>query len=172
MIQLPSFEHLQTSDFWQFFNLQIGDKIPRDGQIFYRLKPGGFQHEIGLMIGTDVTGAIRAGILAMNRSWVTGPPYGVNPFALDITRSFIRSLIGEGEPGSRNFLQLFGDELVREYALAMPGSPAVNKDIPAFLDVYLGRNERAMKQFQGCNACLLNSAEQGIARFQVTIQAA
>jgi hypothetical protein len=39
---------------------------------------------------------LTAGLLRVKRSWVVGPPHGMNPLALDLVRSFIRTLTPPG----------------------------------------------------------------------------
>lgn len=90
------FEDLAGSDFWGFFNLseierkedeEKGKKIT-----VIDLQTGGFREYIRLRFMIEEPSLILRGVLTLDRKWVLGPPFGINPFALDITSSFIRAL--------------------------------------------------------------------------------
>jgi hypothetical protein len=88
-----TYEQLKGTDFWSFFHLSESGRTPGDdGQTRVQLRTGGFQSEIHLSVSTNPKDRLVEGVLALKRSWVVGPPYGLNPFALDIARSFLAAL--------------------------------------------------------------------------------
>ncbi|HWK07417.1 MAG TPA: hypothetical protein VNS58_27485 [Puia sp.] len=145
MSKFISFTELQQSEFWQFFHIRVDSEQTDSKGIFYKLKPGGFQSEIDLMIHTTMTGELQSGFLAMVRSWVTGPPYGINLFALDITRSFVSAMMSW--PDSREEIktvrELFDDKYVREYAQLLSRNEPPALEHAATLNTYLGASEKS-----------------------------
>lgn len=90
-----TYDEFKGSDFWTFFHLkEVGRKGPgEDGKTLLTLKTGGFQSEINLSVTVNRNNRLAEGELSVKRSWAVGPPYGLNPFALDIVRSFLGALI-------------------------------------------------------------------------------
>jgi hypothetical protein len=92
-----TYSEFRNSDFWSFFHITEKDRLSKedDGRqtTLIVLRTGGFQSEIKLEITLDQQQRLKEGRLKAKRSWLMGPPYGVNPFALDIVRSFIATLI-------------------------------------------------------------------------------
>ena len=87
-----TYDEFTASDFWNFFHIKEVARQDDDGQTNVTLKPGGFQSEIEMSVTLNEKNRLTAGLLRVKRSWVIGPPHGVNPLALDIVRSFIRTL--------------------------------------------------------------------------------
>lgn len=107
---------LASSEFWSFFRVrEVGrTQGPGDAEATeLTLAPGGFQQEIALAVTIDAAERVRRASLALRRRWVTGPPHGVNPFALDITKSFLGAMIPEPDRGDVAPL-LSGLALVRD----------------------------------------------------------
>ena len=87
-----TYDEFTASDFWKFFHIKEAARQDDNGQTNVTLKPGGFQSEIEMSVTLNEKNRLTAGLLRVKRSWVIGPPHGVNPLALDIVRSFIRTL--------------------------------------------------------------------------------
>ena len=118
-----TYSQLKNSDFWAFFNLHevSRDKEPMDYDWIDRtivfLETGGFPEEIKLQVQLDASERIRQAVLALHRPWMIGKPWGINPFALDIAKSFLDALTpnqdrGDVEPlieGIRNLPHILRD---------------------------------------------------------------
>lgn len=91
-----AYEALKQSDFFHFFRLrETGRAQDDDERIIVTLQPGGFRENIRLQLLLDPVEMVRAGTLALRRSWVVNPRSGVDMFARDIAKSFIAALLPE-----------------------------------------------------------------------------
>lgn len=89
-----TYDELKKTDFWSVLHITESEAQPlENNQTVITLKPGWFGSEIHLKITTDASKQIRKGELSVKRSWVTGPPYGLNPMAIDTVRSFLSAVI-------------------------------------------------------------------------------
>lgn len=89
-----TYEELKATDFWSFFHItEIDSQKLGDNNRIVTLRTGDFQSEIDLNVSLNQKGRLIEGKLNVKRSWMLGPPYGLNPFALDIMRSFIATLV-------------------------------------------------------------------------------
>ncbi|TFG15812.1 MAG: hypothetical protein EU535_01030 [Promethearchaeota archaeon] len=97
MCERVSYSKLKDTDFFTFFNLseinRIDQNIPRNSKTIL-LKPGGFQQfiDISFQISND---QIFKACLSLDRNWI-GDEKSINPFAKDITKSFLMALFPEG----------------------------------------------------------------------------
>lgn len=84
---------LRESEFWSFFGIHeiAGDDDLPDLRTVH-LSPGGFTDDLALRLGCDGYDRIHRASLRLREAWAVGPPWGLNPFALDITRSFLSAL--------------------------------------------------------------------------------
>ncbi len=169
MIQLPAFDSIQQSDFWQFFHLSIVREMKENDLTYYRLQTGGFRSEVDLMLVVDDDGRMSAGFLGLNSIWVSGPPHGINPFALDITRGFINLAVGGQGVASDNFLQLFQDSFLNKYLADLRVTDT--SDLPRIpeLDAYLGAVPEVMRRFPGCDVRIKNAVTQNGNSLQIII---
>lgn len=89
-----TYDEFTSSNFWGFFHLKEVErrKLEDNSHTLVFLKTGGFQKEIDLCITVDQRNRLTEGYLCVKRSWIMGPPYGLNPFSLDIVRSFIAAI--------------------------------------------------------------------------------
>jgi len=107
---------LKESDFWNFFHLRITDEKKSDDSTRYFLKPGGHQTEVDLSMRLNQRNQITESILYIKRDWLFGEPYGINPFALDIVRSFITANVSPYDTSSARELEgLFDMQVVYQY---------------------------------------------------------
>jgi len=88
-----TYDEFKNSDFWSFFNLTQTETQPNNSGVLISLQTGGFRSEIDLKIALNQKERITKGELKVRRSWLTSSPFVVNPFALDIVRSFIAALV-------------------------------------------------------------------------------
>lgn len=83
------YEGLRKSDFFSFFNVhKVRSHAVRTSHEI-SLKPGGFQKHVEITVWTTADKLVSSGDLVMRKSWVIGPPMGLNPYALDIAKSFL-----------------------------------------------------------------------------------
>ncbi|HVG00858.1 MAG TPA: hypothetical protein VND68_13550 [Chloroflexia bacterium] len=86
------YSELSTSEFFSFFGLhETKPREKRDDRTLIALKTGGFQESIDIVIQIDAQGFVRHGTLRLARAWIN--EYRLNPFALDVTKSFVAALI-------------------------------------------------------------------------------
>ncbi len=96
MCQRISYSKLKETDFYTFFNLSESNisyqEIPRHSKIIL-LKPGGFQKFIDISFHISNEQICKAS-LSLDRNWI-GDEKSINPFAKDITKSFLMALLPE-----------------------------------------------------------------------------
>jgi len=155
MYQLISYSQFKKSEFYQFFNLsEESSTIHGEANELkqYFLKPGGFQEHIDILINTSKELIINA-TLVLNREWI-GNKDKLNPFANDITKSFIGLLF----PGALD--QEFKINLTQNIWNARGSKDRVlcldkavyiwenaNPEIKEFLDVYRGSAGSAIRSY-------------------------
>jgi hypothetical protein len=85
---------LQQTDFWKFFHLrEAGRESAENGRTRVTVQPGGFKQELSLHLELDADERVRESSLGLRRGWVVGPPHGLNPFAVDIAKSFVGAFL-------------------------------------------------------------------------------
>jgi hypothetical protein len=139
-VPYPEFE---KSEFWSFFNLheQLREESSGTSAVVH-LKTGGFSDEIQLKVTLDeldVAERILSATLSLRRAWIMGEPWGVNPFALDITKSFLEALApdpdrSDFQPLIEGLWALRSPEDARALIAQGKNSPAVNQ----LLSTYVG----------------------------------
>ncbi len=89
---LVSYEDLQKTDFYSFFNFSESGRKPMSGglQEIY-LKPGGFPEFIDVRMMVDQSQTLHEGVLYLDRDWIGGP-MTVSPFGRDLAKSFIAAV--------------------------------------------------------------------------------
>ena len=101
-----TYAEFQNTDFYKFFHTHETGRDVQEIEGFLhdntqvtivRLEPGAFQPEIRLEITLDEQTRLRQGVLAIKRSWLIGKPFGINPYALDILKSFIATITPQTE---------------------------------------------------------------------------
>ena len=94
MCQRISYSKLKETDFYTFFNLSENNisyqEIPWHSKIIF-LKPGGFQQFIDISFHLLNDQILKAS-LSLDRNWI-GDEKSINPFAKDITKSFLMALL-------------------------------------------------------------------------------
>ena len=117
-----SYDSVLQSDFGQFFRIHEIGRDVEGKRTKVELKPGGFQQDIHLSFDLDSKEMIHRATLHLRRGWVLGPPYGLNPFAIDIAKSFLGALLPEPD-------QPRGGPIVE--AIASLGRPGVAQAVLA-----------------------------------------
>jgi hypothetical protein len=92
-----TYDALRHTDLWGFFRLREATRHDAGDRTLVQVKPGAFQQDVDLALKLDGAGVVRHATLWLRRSWVTGPPFGLNPMALDIAKSFYGALAPETE---------------------------------------------------------------------------
>lgn len=114
-------DELRNSDFWCYFHItekerslkQVQDERDETPQLtVVTLSPGGLQSEIELVVILDQLQRVKIGSLGVKRKWLIGPPYGINPFALDIVSNFIAAIVS---PPDQQWIQELLDQLKEIY---------------------------------------------------------
>ncbi len=136
------FAALQETDFWQFFNIAVtGAEDIYSGKIYF-LKTGGFQQEIDLSVTVNTAGDIIESNLLISRSWLIGPPYGTNPFAMDIVRSFINVMLSPADQQQvQPLLGVFDFGRAQEYLTSIIAKKDNNPLYTKMFMVYTGVEE-------------------------------
>ena len=137
-----SFDELQQSDFWDYFHIRItAEQKDMDGTT-YQLKTGGFQSEISLYVKINMAGELKESNLEINRGWLFGPPYGINPFALDVIKSFLGATVSPFDILRTNYVRaLFDMELIKDYAQKFNNNLDEHSLYSDILKVYFGLTE-------------------------------
>lgn len=86
-------EDFRQSDFFSWFGVTEVDREPAHPGTKIHLKTGGFQEETDIEIDLDVRERVISAELQLRRSWIVWPPYGLNPFARDLAKSFISDFV-------------------------------------------------------------------------------
>lgn len=159
-----TYDEFTASDFWKFFHLrEVERKEPDgDGETVVVLQTGGFQSEINLAVAVNEKNRLTEGRLVVKRSWMTGPPYGLNPFALDIVRSFIAAL---APPPDRDDVSGLVNMLHRivnpAYARQLLDEGAEKSGLHRALFAYLGASPSFESAFQFSNIHMENFEHDG-----------
>lgn len=133
---------LKETDFWSFFHLRITDSKKIDTGTRYFLKPGGHQTEVDLSIQQNQKEQITESALYIKRDWLFGEPYGLNPFALDIVRSFISATVSPADTNTATKLQAsFDMNVVYRYYEMFRENVDDEADITKIMKVYLGLDQ-------------------------------
>ncbi len=84
---------LAGTDFWTFFGLHEQERTAEDeGRTRIVVHPGNFADAVALGFQLDARGQVSRATLTLREDWALGEPYGVNPFGLDLARSFLAGL--------------------------------------------------------------------------------
>ena len=137
------YEELRESDFWQFFHLSESAREAVDeSRTRVQLQPGGFADKLDLELEVDDSGRVRQAQLALDRDWVTDPATGLNPFALDIAASFVRTLT---PPPDRPTLAPFAPDIRMHLSdrASFDAFVGEHPEVGQLLGVYAGAAEQA-----------------------------
>jgi len=131
---------LQESQLWSFFGVRETKRHEiANGQTIALLEPGGFKKENRLQMRLDKAGRVRGAVLLQARPWMMSQS-GMNPFALDLAKGFIKELTPEPDDTSDLVSGLWALKSMEELneLNVMPSS-----EIGAFLQAYMGAHPEA-----------------------------
>ncbi|MBD3191839.1 MAG: hypothetical protein GF308_14425 [Candidatus Heimdallarchaeota archaeon] len=133
---------IQQSEFFDFFNChEINSITLSSSLVVKKVKPGGFQEYIDLefhLKGDEIEKAQ----LILDRSWI-GDQKHVNPFAKDITKSFIATIVPSNEKHLveslvEHLFRLKGYKDIVYYIHQKEPLPSPSSEILQVVDVFLG----------------------------------
>ncbi len=167
---------LRRSELFTFFRLTEQSRSrPSDaGIVTISLKPGGFQEFIDIQVLIDRTGLVREASLLMDRKWI-GDMVNVNPFAKDITKTFLSVFIPtEDEDFVKDIIHTISnlkgtDDKV--YYLTQPSEEEESYD-PQVLKaqrVYLGEEQRFEMVMPSSELVIENYGSDAKERLRLTI---
>jgi hypothetical protein len=135
-----NYDEFKHSDFWSFFHItETGSHQESNNNTLITLKTGGFQSEIELIITLNQKKRLVKGELNVKRSWILDPTYGLNPFGLDIVRSFIATLVPPPDQGEiMGLIEMFHKILDKSYAKKLISNGPDDTLISKALYTYLG----------------------------------
>ncbi|TVR84951.1 MAG: hypothetical protein EA409_00160 [Saprospirales bacterium] len=157
-----TYDEFMNSDFWTFFHLAEVDRETKDRGTNITLKTGGFQTEIDLNVTVNQKNRLVKGLLNVKRSWVVGPPYGLNPFALDIVRSFIAALTPPPDQDAvSRLINMFHQIQDPAYAEQLINEGSEKSTLHRALFTYLGPSPSFEAIFQFSNLSMKNLSGDG-----------
>lgn len=90
-----TYDEIRSSDFWSWFHIKEVERLGRS----VKLCVPNYINDCRLDIELDSRGRATTAELGLRRSFVFGPPYGLNPFAIDIAKSFIVPFAPKADQG-------------------------------------------------------------------------
>lgn len=166
-----TYEEFKQSGFWSFFNItESQSQLLSDGTLLITLKPGGSQSEIELMVTLNQKKRLINGKLNVKRSWIIGPPYGLNPFGLDFVRSFIVTLTPPPDKERiQNLIEIFNKIENIDYTKKLLSEGSNDSMIIKPLHTYLGISEYFNTSRQFSKISMKNSVLDEISWLQIEI---
>jgi hypothetical protein len=133
MQQLGTYAALQQTELFSFFNIrETGRANSGEHMQTISCKPGGFQESIDLAFNVARDDSLRGASLLLDRSWI-GNGEHVNPFANDITKSFIDGLVPESDqPAVKHLVAAImdakghNDKRINLHPPEQKGAPSIN----------------------------------------------
>ena len=157
-----TYDEFTASDFWTFFHITEVDRTQNNDNTLVRLKPGGFQSEIELSVVVNQNNRLVKGLLDVKRSWLIGPPYGLNPLALDIVRSFIAVLIPPtDQEAASGLINMLRQIPTQAYTEQMVNEGPEKSYLHRALFTYLGPSPNFETTFQFSNMLMENLSLDG-----------
>lgn len=167
-----TYDEFASSDFWKFFHLQEVERKEMDKYCNTRivLKTGGFQSEIDLSIKVNQKNRLVEGQLNVKRSWIIGPQYGLNPFAVDIVRSFITALTPPSDQESASdLIKMFHQIQNPAYTEQMVSAGPEKSKLHRALFTYLGPSPEFEDFFPLFTISMKNVSRDGVDWLQTQI---
>lgn len=163
---------LKESELFSFFHFtETGRKPQSRGMTEIRLKPGGFQEFIDILMKVDQAEGVHEGVLLLDRDWIGGP-MTVNPFGKDLAKSFVEAVTHPKDKekacsvvstiwnisGSRNEVIYLGAKKETE-----------EKQIEKLTNVYLGTEKCYSLELEKCKIMIENIEDVGRSRLRITV---
>lgn len=164
MLQGISYSKLKKTDFFIFFNLseiQIFNLNTSQYSKKILLKPGGFQDFIDICFHISNDRIILAS-LSLDRNWI-GNVRSINPFAKDITKSFLMTLLSKqvneefkimlvqgiwNMKGSEDHIYCI-DKVIHNWESS-------NLEVKKFINVFQGVDDQFKKDFGSVSLTMIN----------------
>lgn len=136
-----------------------------------RLKPGGYQDAIDLVLRTDAAERIESATLSLDRAWIDAP--ATAPFAADLLKSALPVLAPNDESVAelaQRFARRMAAPNVLMHASAVPTPlPPPTPPVAAALEVYDRQRESARLGGDSVALSLQNIAVGGVSRLRITL---
>lgn len=116
-----TYDAIRSSDFWNWFHVKEVEHVGRS----VKLCVPSYPNDCRLDVELDSRGRVITARLRLRRSFVFGPPYGLNPFAMDIAKSFIIPFAPRADHG---WLSEANQMLTKATLAALSESSATNED--------------------------------------------
>jgi len=157
-----TYSEFMNSDFWTFFNLREVGKRTKGNNTIITLKTGGFQTKIDLNVTINQRNRFEEGLLSVKRSWIIGPPFGLNPFALDVIRSFIIALTPPLDQDTVfKFINMLDQIQDQVYVKQMINEGLEKSKLHQALFTYLGLSPSFEAIFQFSSISMTNQSNEG-----------
>ena len=174
MDKLLTFEKFKKTDFYKFFNCseQRFERMD-DEQMIHYIKTGGFQEFITITLTKNIDDEIIHASLILVREWI-GNSEQINPFSMDIAKSFIEVLASEGDEEKVQQLihYLFKTKGTKDKVITLQPSEEVfdppTEDIKKVIEVYKGELDETTFSLQLGIFYISNFKENGIELFKIT----
>lgn len=174
---LMIYDELRDTDLFTFFNFtEVGRQRTPEGLVEVRLKPGGFQEFIDVLLHIDRSSVVQKGVLLLDREWV-GSPSTINPFGKDLAKSFVQAVThpDDKERAAGIVTTLWRVTGSDDIIVRIRGSDKTEQRVSEFLDrlveVYLGTAEEFNKTLSKTRVSMKNIVSLGKKRLQITIAA-
>jgi hypothetical protein len=135
-----TYAEIRESEFWTFFGVhESGEPLAADdrpGERTVRLRTGGFQEHVELEAVCRPDDRVGFGRLRLRETWAFGPPWGVNPHALDLVRSFLQTFAPDVDQAA--VLQLAPPLTPPEAASLLSRPPDMRRPASMFLVALAG----------------------------------
>jgi hypothetical protein len=158
-----TYDGLRSSEFWTFFHITEQSRHPAEGgRTGVQLLPGGFPEHLFIRIELDDDDVVLHAQAGLRRSWMIGPPYGVNPFALDFACSYLATCVPAVD---REQVQPLVDALRRlgdpEAVAALPRDAETWNVAGELLMTYMGGKDRYSRMFEYSSMDVRNITDVG-----------
>lgn len=170
---------VQTSgtDFFTFFGIHQVATVPMlEVSVIKKFKPGGFQENIDIEITEDLKENLLSASLLIDRSWL-GNREHLNPFALDITKSFLSTFTApEDQPKMHEIAEeMFKLHGTKDKVISLQSekkNPRPNLKPVAFQHIHaclVNKMQEVEIKLKACNVCFKNLEINGKLRFELGI---
>jgi hypothetical protein len=132
-----TYEEIQASDFWTWFHVEEAERVARTAKLHFQGRPA----DCRLKLELDSKQRIITAELGIRRSFAFMAPFGLNPFAMDLAKSFIVSF---GPKADHSWLSEVNEMLTRATMaqLSLSGNADAGEAVAA-LDAAFTGSEKA-----------------------------
>lgn len=175
MFSKIKYTELKKTEFWSFFGIKEKESVDLgSGKIKKIIKPGGFQEFVDIEFHVNEQDEVFKAILRLHRSWV-GDDKHLNPFAQDISKSFIEALTSAADmPNVKDLIDImFKVHGSQDHVISIYSEIKVDtlkRDIKNIIDTMLGVKESSYIQLSGGTFKFNNLKENDVAKFVITYE--